>query len=193
MSDVMESVDVAVPVRTAYDQWTQFEEFPRFMDDVDRVEQVDPTRLHWIATIDGVHEEWDAAITEQQPDERIAWRAVGKGMAGIVSFQPLGQESTRVSVRMSWQPEGTAEKVGAALGIDASHVRQDLARFKDLVERQRVATGGWRGEVVAGERVGDDRPPASPATPSTTTDTTLRDDQDRVPARPDVPGTPPTW
>ncbi len=175
MSDVMESVDVAVPVRTAYDQWTQFEEFPRFMDDVDRVEQVDDTRLHWATTIDGVHEEWDAAITEQQPDERIAWRAMGKGMAGIVTFQPLGQESTRVSVRMSWEPEGAAEKVGAALGIDASHVRQDLARFKELIEHQRVATGGWRGEVVAGERV------------AASTDTALRDGRDGVPARPDQP------
>ena len=162
MSDVMESVDVAVPVRTAYDQWTQFEEFPRFMDDVDRVDQVGDTRLHWAATIDGVHEEWDAAITEQQPDERIAWGAMGKGMAGIVTFQPLGQESTRVSVRMSWKPEGAAEKVGAALGIDASHVRQDLARFKELIEGQRVATGGWRGEVVAGERVGHDGVPERP-------------------------------
>ena len=175
MSDVMESVDVAVPVRTAYNQWTQFEEFPRFMDDVDRVEQVDDTRLRWATTIDGVHEEWDAAITEQQPDERIAWRAIDKGMAGIVTFQPLGQESTRVSVRMSWKPEGAAEKVGAALGIDASHVRQDLARFKELIEQQRVATGGWRGEVVAGERV------------SAWTDTALRDDHDHVPARPDRP------
>ncbi len=178
MSDVMESVDVAVPVRTAYDQWTQFEEFPRFMDDVDRVEQVDDTRLHWATTIDGVHEEWDASITEQQPDERIAWRAMGKGMAGIVTFQPLGQESTRVSVRMSWKPEGAAEKVGAALGIDASHVRQDLARFKELIEHQRVATGGWRGEVVAGERV------------SASTGTALRDDLDQVPQRPDQPASP---
>jgi len=186
MSDVMESVDVAVPVRAAYDQWTQFEEFPRFMDDVDRVEQLDETRLRWAATIDGVHEEWDAAITEQQPDQRIAWRAVGKGMAGIVTFQPLGQQSTRVSVRMSWEPDGPLEKVGAALGIDASHVRQDLARFKDLIEHQRVATAGWRGEVVAGERVGDARPPSSPADPS------VRDDRDRVPERPDAPA-PPTW
>jgi uncharacterized membrane protein len=163
MSEVIESVDVAVPVRVAYDQWTQFEEFPRFMSDVDRVDQLDDTRLHWEATIDGIHQEWDSAITEQQPDERIAWRATGKGMAGIVTFQPLGDESTRVGVRMSWQPEGPAEKVGAALGIDASHVRRDLARFKELLEQQRVATGGWRGEVVAGERVGDDLPPASSA------------------------------
>ena len=161
MSEVIESVDVAVPVRVAYDQWTQFEDFPRFMDDVDRVQQLDDTRLHWEATIDGVHQEWDSAITEQQPDERIAWRATGKGMAGIVTFQQLGQESTRIGVRMSWQPEGPAEKVGAALGIDASHVRRDLARFKDQIERRRVATGSWRGEVVAGERVGDD-PSASP-------------------------------
>jgi uncharacterized membrane protein len=188
MSDVMESVLVAVPVRTAYDQWTQFEEFPRFMDDIDRVEQLDDTRLRWAATIDGVHEEWDAAITEQQPDERIAWRAMGKGMAGLVTFEQLGDASTRVSVRMSWQPEGPAEKVGAALGVDASHVRQDLQRFKELIEQQRVATGGWRGEVVGGERTGDDRPPASP-----TSDTAIRDDQDRIPERPDAPEPPPTW
>jgi uncharacterized membrane protein len=161
MSEVIESVDVAVPVRVAYDQWTQFEEFPRFMDDVDSVHQVDDTRLHWEATIDGVHQEWDSAITEQQPDTRIAWRATGKGMAGIVTFQPLGTESTRVGVRMSWEPERPAERVGAALGIDASHVRRDLARFKQLIEHRRVATGGWRGEVVAGERVDQDDPPST--------------------------------
>jgi len=164
MSEVIESVDVAVPVRVAYDQWTQFEEFPRFMNDVDRVQQLDDTRLHWEATIDGIHQEWDSAITEQQPDERIAWRATGKGMAGIVTFQQLGGESTRVGVRMSWQPEGPAEKVGAALGIDASHVRRDLARFKEQIEQRRVATGGWRGEVIAGEPVGEDLPAGSPPT-----------------------------
>jgi uncharacterized membrane protein len=187
MSDVMESVEVAVPVRTAYDQWTQFEEFPTFMDDIDQVRQLDDTRLQWAATIDGVHEEWEAAITEQQPDERIAWRALGKGMAGVVTFEPLDDGSTRESVRMSWQPEGPAEKVGAALGVDASHVRRDLGRFKELIEGQRVATGGWRGEVVAGERTGDDRAPAAPSSD------TVRDDLDRVPERPGGQDPPPTW
>ena len=141
-------VHVAVPVRTAYNQWTQFEEFPRFMDGVESVQQLDDTRLRWVAEIGNKREEWDAEITEQNPDQRVAWKANGgKGNAGVVTFHRLDDDETRVTVQMDWEPEGVIENVGTALGFDDRQVSKDLDRFKELIESRGQETGAWRGEV----------------------------------------------
>jgi uncharacterized membrane protein len=148
MTQVTESVDVAVPVSTAYNQWTQFEEFPSFMGGVEQVQQLDDTHLRWAAQVAGKREEWDAQITEQTPDERIAWTATGgKGNAGLVTFESLGTDETRVTVQMDWQPEGVVENIGAAIGMDDHQVSKDLARFKELIEARGSETGAWRGSV----------------------------------------------
>jgi uncharacterized membrane protein len=150
MATITESVDVAVPVRVAYDQWTQFEEFPSFMGGVEQIRQIDDTHLHWVAEVGGKREEWDAEITEQHPDERVAWTARGgKGNAGVVTFHRLNDDETRVTVQMDWQPEGVMENVGAALGFDDRQVSKDLERFKELIESRGTATGGWRGDIPA--------------------------------------------
>jgi uncharacterized membrane protein len=148
MSTVTESVDVAVPVSTAYNQWTQFEEFPTFMGGVEQVEQLDDTHLRWAAEIAGKREEWDAEITEQRPDQLIAWRATGgKGNAGVVTFEPLSGNDTRVTVQLDWEPEGVTENLGAAIGMDDRQVSKDLARFKDLIETRGAESGAYRGTV----------------------------------------------
>jgi uncharacterized membrane protein len=148
MAQITESVDVAVPVRTAYDQWTQFEEFPRFMEGVEKVTQTDDTHLHWVAEFGGKREEWNAEITEQAPDQRVAWAArSGKGNAGVVTFDRLNDDETRVTVQMDWQPEGALENVGTALGFDDRQVSKDLGRFKEMIESRGHETGAWRGEV----------------------------------------------
>ena len=150
MAEITESVDVAVPVRVAYDQWTQFEEFPAFMEGVEQIRQIDDSHLHWVAEVGGKREEWDAEITEQHPDERVAWTSRGgKGNAGVVTFHRLNDDETRVTVQMDWQPEGVVENVGAALGFDDRQVSKDLARFKELVESRGAASGGWRGDIPA--------------------------------------------
>ena len=150
MAEITESVDVAVPVRVAYDQWTQFEEFPTFMEGVEQIHQIDDTHLHWVAEFGGKREEWDAEITEQHPDERVAWTARGgKGNAGVVTFHRLNDDETRVTVQMDWQPEGVMGNVGAALGFDDRQVSKDLGRFKELVESRGTATDGWRGDIPA--------------------------------------------
>ena len=128
-------VEVGVPVTAAYKQWTQFEEFPRFMEGVDEVTQLDDTLLHWAVTIAGRHAEWDAKIVEQEPDRRIVWESVdGKRTRGTVTFEPKGPERSRVRLHMSYQPDGTAEKVGSAIGLDTHRVHADLVRFRELVE-----------------------------------------------------------
>jgi uncharacterized membrane protein len=148
MTEVVESVEVDVPVRTAYNQWTQFEEFPRFMEGVEEVRQQGDADLHWKASFGGRTHEWDATITEQIPDERVAWRATqGKGNAGVVTFHRLGGGRTRVTVQMEWQPEGVSEQAGSALGFDSRQVRADLERFKGFIEERGAESGGWRGEV----------------------------------------------
>ena len=148
MSHVIESVDVAVPVSTAYNQWTQFEEFPKFMGGVEQVQQLDDTHLRWAAEIAGKREEWDAEITEQRPDERIAWQATGgKGNAGVVTFEPMSDGETRVTVQLDWEPEGVTENLGAAIGMDDRQVSKDLARFKDLIEARGTESGAFRGSV----------------------------------------------
>jgi uncharacterized membrane protein len=150
MAEVTESVDVQVPVSTAYNQWTQFEEFPQFMGGVEAVRQIDDTHLRWVAEIAGKREEWDAEITEQHPDERVAWKATGgKGNAGVVTFHRLDDDATRVTVQLDWQPEGVVENVGTALGFDDRQVRQDLERFKGLIESRGQESGAWRGDVQA--------------------------------------------
>jgi uncharacterized membrane protein len=148
MTSITKSIDVNVPVRTAYDQWTQFESFPRFMEGVEEVEQLDDTNLHWRTNISGQKAEWDAVITEQVPDERIAWRSTdGKTNAGVVTFHRLDDDRTRVTVQMEWEPQGFKESVGEALGMDDRRVQGDLERFKAFVESRGVPTGAWRGTV----------------------------------------------
>ena len=153
MAEVHESIEVNVPVSTAYNQWTQFETFPQFMEGVESVKQIDDTRLHWVAEFGGKQHEWDAEIVEQVPDKRVAWRSIdGKGVDGVVMFTPLGPDSTRIEVEMSWETEGMLESLGSALGADDRRVKGDLERFKELIESQGVETGAWRGEVHAGRR-----------------------------------------
>ena len=148
MSTVKSEIDVDVPISVAYNQWTQFEMFPKFMDGVDEVRQLDDQNLHWRINIAGVVREFDAAITEQVPDNRIAWKSVdGTTHAGVVNFHRLNDDQTRVSLQLEWQPEGFAETAGAVLQADDIQVDRDLRSFKDLIEAQGFETDGWRGEV----------------------------------------------
>ncbi|WP_251151419.1 SRPBCC family protein [Cellulosimicrobium sp. Marseille-Q4280] len=148
MSTVTQSVDVSVPVRTAYDQWTQFEEFPRFMEGVEEIRQLDATHTHWRTKIGGVEREFDAEITEQHPDERVAWNSTsGPDHAGVVTFHRLSDTETRVTVQLDWSPEGVVEKAGDLLQLDERRVKGDLARFKEFIESRGVETGAWRGDV----------------------------------------------
>jgi carbon monoxide dehydrogenase subunit G len=152
---VEKSIQVDVPVRTAYDQWTQFEDFPHFMGGVKEVRQLDDRRLHWVAEIAGVRREWEAAVLEQEPDRKVAWAATsGATNAGAVRFQPAGADSTIVYLELEYEPEGLVEQVGDKLGIVDRQVRSDLERFKALVESQGYATGSWRGSVNEGLDVG---------------------------------------
>jgi uncharacterized membrane protein len=148
MPTIEESIELEVPVRTAYNQWTQFEEFPRFMEGVESVQQVDDTHLVWVAEIGGKREEWQAEITEQTPDQRIAWAATdGKRNAGVVTFHYLDGSRSKVMVQLDWEPDGLTEQLGAAVGADDRRVRGDLARFKELIESRGAETGAWRGSV----------------------------------------------
>ena len=148
MARIEESVEVEVPIETAYNQWTQFEEFPEFMEGIESVDQVDDTHLRWTAEVAGKREEWDAEITEQHPDHRVAWTSTsGKGNAGVVTFHRIDDAKTRVMVQMDWEPEGVTEKIGVALGMDDRRVQGDLKRFKELIEARGEETGAWRGEV----------------------------------------------
>ena len=150
-----ESIDVNVPVRTAYDQWTQFEDFPRFMEGVERVVQRDDKTLDWTAEIAGQRKEWTAEITDQTPDVRVAWKSVsGEENAGAVLFQSLGPDRTKITLRIDADPQGPVETVGAALGFVQRRVKGDLERFKEFIESRGVPTGAWRGEIH-GDRVND--------------------------------------
>jgi uncharacterized membrane protein len=147
------SLEVNVPVSTAYNQWTQFEDFPLFMEGVDHVQQLDDTRLHWAATVAGRKAEWDAKILEQHPDRQISWISEdGKKTRGTVSFEPRGEDKTLVRLSMSYQAEGPAEQLGSAAGLDTRRVRGDLERFKELIESRGTESGAWRGKVEAGEK-----------------------------------------
>jgi uncharacterized membrane protein len=149
VSTVTESVDVAVPVRAAYNQWTQFEEFPRFMDGVNEIRQLDATHTHWKTEIGGMKREFDAEITEQLPDERVAWKSTeGEKQAGVVTFHRIDETHTRVTVQMDYDPQGLVETAGDKLGIVDRRVKGDLQRFKEYIEgRGGVETGAWRGQV----------------------------------------------
>jgi uncharacterized membrane protein len=148
MSTIEQSIEVEAPLDRVYNQWTQFEEFPQFMDGVEQISQLDDTHLHWIAEFGGSRHEWDAEITEQKPDERVAWRNTdGKDNAGVVTFHRLDDDHTRVMVQMDFVPEGIKEKLGSALGAPDRRVKGDLERFKELVESRGGANDGWRGEV----------------------------------------------
>jgi uncharacterized membrane protein len=148
MATIEQSVEVKVPLRTAYNQWTQFEQFPSFMEGIKQVTQHDDTHLHWTAEIGGQTHEWDAEITEQKPDEKIAWRNVGgKENAGVVTFHRIEDTTTRVMVQLDYVPEGIIEKLGDAVGAPDRRVAGDLERFKSLVESHGAESGAWRGEV----------------------------------------------
>ena len=149
MTTIEQHVDVDVPVRAAYDQWTQFEQFPQFMEGIESVTQIDDTHLRWVAEIAGTRREWDAEITEQHPDHRVAWRSTdGKTNAGVVTFHRLDDAKTRVTVQMDYDPEGITEKAGSVLGFDDRRVKGDMKRFKALIEQRGASTGGWRGDVA---------------------------------------------
>jgi len=148
MESIEKSITVDVPVRTAYNQWTQFEEFPRFMEGIEEVRQVTDKQMHWRANIAGKTEEWDAQITEQTPDQRVSWRSTGGSYNnGTVSFQPQGANQTRLTLRLEYEPQGVIENVGDALGVVDRRVEGDLKRFKKFIEERGVETGAWRGEV----------------------------------------------
>jgi uncharacterized membrane protein len=148
MSTIEQSIEVDAPVRTVYDQWTQFEEFPRFMEGIDEVKQLDETHLHWKASLGGKTNEWDAEITEQLPDERVAWKSTsGTPNAGVVTFHRLDEQRTKVMVQLDWEPDGVLETLGSAVGSDSRRVQGDLERFKELVEARGAESGAWRGEV----------------------------------------------
>src|SRR5688572_5028930 len=154
MAHIEKSIEVDVPIRAAYNQWTQFEEFPRFMEGVKAVQQIDDKRLHWRAEIAGKDVEWDAVITEQMIERHIGWRSTsGAHNAGTVNFVPLGPNRTAITVRMEYEPVGVTEKVGDWLGAFSGRVEGDLRRFKEFIEARGVETGGWRGEIHAEEVV----------------------------------------
>jgi hypothetical protein len=146
---VEKNIIVDVPVSTAYNQWTQFEEFPRFMGGVQRVEQLDDTRLHWVAEIAGVKREWNAEILEQRPDEKVAWAATeGATNAGAVYFAPIGLSRCEVRLELEYEPEGMVEKVGDMLDIVERRAEADLEKFKGFIEAKGTESGAWRGEVA---------------------------------------------
>ena len=148
MTSVTESVDVDVDISTVYNQWTQFESFPEFMGGVESIRQIDDTHTHWTTSIDGVTREFDTEITEQHPDERVAWKSTdGTSHAGVVTFHRLGDNQTRVTAQIDWQPEGVVEKVGAVLGFDDRQVKGDLQRFKTFIEERGAESGAWRSNV----------------------------------------------
>jgi uncharacterized membrane protein len=151
MVQIIETIDVDVPVRTAYDQWTQFETFPNFLDEVESITQLDDKHTHWKVKVGPVEREFDAEITEQHPDERVAWNSIGGDTehAGVVTFHKLTDTSSRVTVQLDWAPEGLLEKVGALVGAGSHAVKKDLKNFKEFIEAEGVETGAWRGDVPA--------------------------------------------
>ncbi|MFB8189181.1 SRPBCC family protein [Microbacterium sp. NPDC055988] len=151
MVQIIETIDVDVPVRTAYNQWTQFESFPKFLDEVESITQIDDTHTHWKVKVGGATREFDAEITEQHPDERVAWNSTGGETehAGVVTFHKLDDTSTRVTVQLDWAPEGLLEKIGSLVGAGGHAVKKDLQNFKEFIEGRGVETGAWRGDVDA--------------------------------------------
>lgn len=152
MATITKDIALQVPVRTAYDQWTQFETFPRFMEGVKEVRQVDPERLTWRAEIAGKEETWDAEIVEQLPDRRIAWRSTsGVPNSGSVDFETIDDGNCKISLTLTYEPQGLTENIGSALGFDDRRVEGDLKRFKEFIESRGEATGAYRGEIEGGQ------------------------------------------
>jgi len=148
METIEKYIDVNEPIQTVYNQWTQFEDFPRFMEGIEKVTQFDDTHLHWVANIGGKNVEWDATISEQIPDKRIVWYSDrGTVHSGMVSFHPVGPEITRVTLRIDYEPEGFVEETGDKLGFVSRRVEGDLKRFKEFIESRGAETGAWRGAV----------------------------------------------
>ena len=148
MSNIEKSIDVHVPVQIAYNQWTQFEEFPRFMEGIEEVKQLDEKRLHWRANVGGKEKQWDATITEQAPDQRIAWRnTTGSTNAGVVTFHHINDNTTRIMLQLEYEPEGVVENVGDIVGVVSRRVQGDLQRFKEFIEARGTETGAWRGKI----------------------------------------------
>ncbi len=148
MSTITQSIDVEVPVTTAYNQWTQFESFPQVMEGVEEIRQVDATHNHWVVKVGGATREFDATVTEQHPDERVAWKSdSGPQHAGVVTFHKLSDTTSRVTAQMDIDPEGFLEKVGDKFGVIEGRVKSDLERFKDFIESRGGETGAWRGDV----------------------------------------------
>ena len=152
MASISKEIDIACPVRTAYNMWTRFETFPQFMEGVKEVRQLDDKRLQWRAEIGGKEETWEAEIVEQVPDRKIAWRSTsGTPMAGTVLFEPIDEGHCRAMLTMEYDPQGLTENVGSALGFDSRRVEGDLKRFKEMAESQPAETGGYRGQIEGGQ------------------------------------------
>lgn len=151
MTQIIETIDVDVPVGTSYNQWTQFEEFPRFLKHIESITQTDDTHTHWRVNVGGQVREFDATITEQHPDERVAWNSTGGEVdhAGVVTFHKLSDTSSRVTVQLDWEPEGLLEKIGSVAGVGNRAVKDALKDFKEYIEAQGTADGAWRGDVPA--------------------------------------------
>jgi uncharacterized membrane protein len=152
MERIEKEIDVDRPVRTVYNQWTQFEEFPRFMDGVKEVKQLDDTHVHWHAELFGKDKEWDAEITEQVPDQKIGWKSISGDApnAGTVRFEPIGPERTRVRLTMAYEPQGAVEKTGDAIGLLSMRVQNSVKNLKKYIEERGIEDGAWRGEVRDG-------------------------------------------
>lgn len=151
MASVVKTVDVNAPISKVYNQWTQFESFPEFLGGVDRITQTDDTHTHWVTSIGGVTREFDTEITEQHPEERVAWKSTdGTTHAGVITFHRLSDTRTKVTAQIDWAPRGFVEKAGSVLGVDDRQVQSDLDRFKDFIESRGQATGAWRGDIDAG-------------------------------------------
>jgi uncharacterized membrane protein len=152
MAHIEKSIEVSVPIRTAYNQWTQFEEFPKFMEGVKRVRQLDDKNLEWQAEIAGKDVQWTATITQQEPDRRIGWRSTsGATNAGSVTFEPVGPNQTKITLRLEYEPETFGEKAASAVGIVSARVTGDLERFKKFIEARGVESGAWRGQIKSGQ------------------------------------------
>ena len=151
METIEKSIEVEAPINQVYNQWTQFEEFPRFMEGVEKVHQLDDKHLHWIAKVGGRRKEWDAEILEQVPEDRIAWRSTsGAPNSGVVHFRPRDAQHTVITLRMNYEPEGAMESLGNALGMVSGRIESDLRHFKDFIQQRGTETGSWRGEIHRG-------------------------------------------
>ncbi|MEO5702975.1 MAG: SRPBCC family protein [Gammaproteobacteria bacterium] len=161
MEHIEKTIDVNVPISVAYNQWTQFEDFPEFMEGIEEVIQLSDTQLHWRANIGGIEKEWDVAITEQIPDYRIAWHSTtGAQNSGVVTFHSKDDNTTTVLLELSYDPEGIVENAGDMLGLVSARIEGDLQRFKDFIEERGQETGAWRGRIRSGrsEQPGDTYP-----------------------------------